>query len=508
MKAGAPASRAATKVYSGAYLLIFGALAVANRWLVWLALPPVSIHQWRQADGASIARNYAQNPDFLEVVGGNLFRTGDAHAVGELPLLYWLSGMLTRFAGWPAYPLRWIGLLLLFAGGWSFGWILLQHTRRPLIAALGAGVLLTSPALGYYGPSFLPDAPAFCILLMAMAALFQANRTQSKGWLLVAGLGAALAISLKVSMAIFPLAIFGAWLVEKWRTRHLTSALWHGPWPPAVFAGMAAGVLAFRLWIAQYNARHGAGYFLADTRPVWRYDAPFIRETLFLAAKDGVPAYASAGLYAVACFAAWRLGKDWRKTPSAIRITFLLTMLGSLAYFLLWFRMFREHDYYTICLLILPVSLMWNGGRTALSDFGEKRLVWGLSLCLLAGMAHSHRVLSKRLDLAFHPPTYENLPPEAFLPPGALTAAGIPPGARVLCPQDPSPNISPLALHRQGWTAYNFGKRMTVDTLDRYHTNFGLTHLALRDTASYSSLYRAFFPDKVFERNGWHLYAH
>ena len=39
-------------------------------------------------------------------------------------------------------------------------------------------------------------------------------------------------------------------------------------------------------------------------------------------------------------------------------------------------------------------------------------------------------------------------------------------------------------------------------------TGFGLTHLALRDTASYSSLYRAFFPDKVFERNGWHLYAH
>ncbi len=492
--------------YTCGYALLFGLMACINRYAVWLGLPPVSIHQWRQADGAAIAWHYAQRPDFSEIMICNLFQTGDAHAVGELPLLYWMAGLIAHYAGGPAYPLRWIGLLLLVAGGWAFGWAVLQLTKRPAVAALGASLLLTSPILAYYGPSFLPDAPAFCCILAMIACLFRAEQRQSKGWLFVASLLAALAILLKLSMAIVPLALAITWGLGKWRRQWPPNSLWGSRWPPVALAGVASIVLGFRWWIAEYNALHHATYFLASTRPIWHYDWPFIRETMLMVGRTGLPVYASAGLYMVGLGSLWLSVKHWKTTPFAIRTIFVFAVLGSAAYFLLWFRMFREHDYYAICLLAIPVLLLLNGARLVALRLAEKHTIYALGLCLLLGMWHNQYVLSKRLHLAFHPASSLNLPPDAFLSPNRLTEAGIPESAKVLCPQDPSPNIALLALQRHGWTAYNFGDRITADTLRKYHVNFGLSHLALRDTALYSPMYRQFFPIKIFDGGGWYLY--
>lgn len=493
--------------YTCGYTLLFGLLAFVSRYDVWLSLPPTSIHQWRQADGAAIAWHYAQNPDFSEVLICNLFQTGDAHAVGELPLLYWFSGLISYYWDWPTYPLRWVGLLLLFLGGWAFGWVILQQTRRSLPAMLGAGLLLTSPILAYYSPSFLPDAPAFCFVLMMMACLFRAEQKQSKGWLFAAGVAAILAISLKISATILPTALAATWGLGNWQRRWHSESIWSSRWPFLVIVGVCVAVLCVRWWIADYNALHHATYFLTSTRPIWRYDWPFIRETFGMIGRMGLPAYASAGLY-LTCFGSLYLSlKRWKTTPFALRKIMALVALGSAVYVSLWFRMLREHDYYVLCLLAIPALLLLNGFRLAMLQYDEKRLAYALGFSLLLGIWHNHYVMTKRLHLAFHPQTSQNLPPEAFLSSRHLAEAGVPASAKVLCPQDPSPNIALLALQRHGWSAYNFGDRITADTLQKYHANFELTHLALRDTALYNPLYRQFFPIKVCEIGGWHLFA-
>jgi len=480
-------------------------LSWLNRYDVWLNLPPVSIHQWRQADGAAIAWHYAQNPDFWEVSICNLFSTGDAHAVGELPLLYWLAGLISHYWHFPEYPLRWIGLLLLFAGCWAFGWMLLRMTKRPAMAVLGSDLLLTSPVLTYYGPSFLPDAPAFCFVLMMLACLFQANEKQCKRWLFVAGVAATLAVLLKLSMAILPAALILTWFLGKWQRRWPPASIWNSLWPVVVAAAATVVILGFRWWILEYNASHHSTYFLATTRPIWNYDWPFIKETLAMMATLGLPAFASTGLYLASLGGFWLTLKYWKSTSFAIRRILLFAVVGSVAYMLLWFRMLREHDYYFICLLVVPALLLLNGIRLAMLRYDEKRLIYGLGLCLLLGIWHNHYIMSKRLRLAFHPETSQNLPPEAFFSPKENLL--LPPSAKVFCPQDPSPNIALFALKCHGWTAYNFGDRITADTLQKYQAGFGLSHLALRDTAFYAPLYREFFPHKAGTAKGWHFYA-
>jgi len=493
--------------FTGAYALLFTVLAFANRYDRWLELPPASIHQWRQADGAAIAWHYAQEPDFSNVRICNAFHTGDEHAVGELPLLYWLSGLIAHNRGYPAQPLRWIGLLLLFLGGWAFGWVLLRRTRHPAVAALGAGLLLSSPVLAYYGPGFLPDAPAFCCILLMSACLVRAGERQSVAWLGAAALAAALAILLKLSMALVPLALALTWALGKSTRQWPGASFWGGCRPFFAIAGTVLCVVAGRGWISWYNGLHHAFYFLASTRPVWRYDLPFIGKTTVLAAKMALPVFASAGLYVAVLGSLWLAWKQRKQASFADRNILAFTGLGCAAYILLWFRMFREHDYYLICLLAVPALLLLHGICLARTRFSEKRLIIALGVCWLLGLWHSHHILSKRLYLAFHPETSQNLPPAAFLPSDALAEAGIPVASRVLCPQDPSPNIALLALRRHGWSGYNFSDRVNADTLLKYQTHFGLTHLALRDTAFYSPLYRAFFPERVFAGAGWYVYG-
>ncbi|MCB9331932.1 MAG: glycosyltransferase family 39 protein [Lewinellaceae bacterium] len=492
--------------YTGIFALFFTLTALASHYPDWLDLPPASIHQWRQADGAALAWNYARHPNLMAPEVCNLFSAADAHAVGEFPLLYWLSGCISRHLDRPEYPLRWIGLVLLFFGCWAFGWILLQLTRSPLLAAVGAGLLLGAPILVYYGPGFLPDAPAFCFVLLMAAGLFKADQMQSKGWLLAATVFATVAVLLKLSMAIGPLALVLSWLVAKKRDRWQSAPLWNSYWPLGAMLALVVLVLGFRWWVADYNAAHHTAYFLTTTRPIWNYSWPFILETFGLVGKSGLPVYASAGLYLGSMGTLWLLIQHWKTTPLFLRHVLLLTVLGSAGYFLLWFRMFREHDYYFLCLLAIPALLLLMGFRLAVQRFSEKKLVFALGMLWLLGLGHNYYAQTKRLQLAFAPRTSENLPPDAFLPPDALTTAGIPVSARILCPQDPSPNIALLALQRQGWTAYNFGDRITADTLHKYQTTFNLTHLALRDTNLYSPFFRQFFPAKICEIQGWYLY--
>jgi len=488
--------------YTLLYSALFLAFSLINRYDCWLNLPPASIHQWRQADGAAIAWNYSRNPDFQEVRINNLFSAGDSHALGEWTGLYWLAGCIGRIPGAPDYPLRWIGWLLLYTGGWAFGWMILQGTRKPLLASTGALLLLSAPVLGYYGPSSLPDAPAFCFVLIMIACMLRAQQLQSPVWLGAATLAAILAISLKISCAILPLALMATWWHGK-RLRHWKGfPLWNGYWPVLAQILLASTILLLRLWIYRYNNEHHADYFLSATRPIWQYDGSFILETLVLATRNVAPYFASVGLYASMFVGAWYYVRTWKKLSFLWKSLPVWSLVGSLGYFLLWFRMFREHDYYALCLLVLPALLL----LFVLTKWSQKNVASKLNAALwifcILGMLHSHAVLSNRL----HTTGRNYLPADAFLDEHAYLASGIPDTARWLCPEDPSPNTSLLALRGFGWTAYNFGHQVAADTIQYYQQQHHLSHLALRDSTLYDPVYQSFFPRPLKGLNGWYFY--
>jgi hypothetical protein len=375
-------------------------------------------------------------------------------------------------------------------------------TKQPWVAALGAGLLMSSPMLAYYGPGFMPDAPAFSLILLMGACLMRADQTQKVIWLWAAALCAMLAMMLKISLAILPLALSASWFWGNWKG----STLWNSRQPALATAAAFVAVALCRWWISDYNAARQAHYFFADIRPIWWYNWAAIKEILHGIVGFGMPAYASAGLYLAVFGSLWFWVKNWRSTPFIWHRSILLVEIGCFLYLLLWFRMLREHDYYAICLMVLPALILLQGIGLAIKQLGEKTVVRALAICWLLGLWHCHYVLDKRLQLAFHPANTLTIPPDAFLTNGELSKVGIPQTARYLCPEDPSPNIALSALQRHGWTNYNFGNQITLDTLQHYANPYGLQFLALRDTTDYTPLYRQFFPVKQLTLRGWHIY--
>lgn len=492
--------------YTAIYFLLFVLIALANGYQSWLTLPPASIHQWRQADGAALAMHYAEHPDPFSPEVQNLFQAVDAHAVGEFPLLYWLAGLASRIPGAPEYPLRWIGLALLFAAGWAFGWMMLQQVKRPEIAVLAAGLLLTSPVLIYYGPGFLPDAPAFCFVVLMAAGLQKAVKSNYPGWLGAGAAFALLAVLLKLSMAILPISLLFSWGWMKFNQKPLPPVFRN----PVLLTGAAVLVALFSLlfyqWTSVYNREHHAAYFLATTRPIWHYDAAFIRETLWMMLRRNLLLLASPGLYLVTGAGLYFLVIYWKSSSLFVKTLTLVLFSGGLTYSLLWFRMLREHDYYYLCLLAIPAFLCWYAIPRLSEIFGEKKLLWGLIISLATSIWYGQMVMNKRFYFVNHPENSWALPASAFLTTEQVAKAGIPKQAHVLCPQDQSPNISLFALKRQGWTAWNFGPNITLDTLESYQQHFGLQYMALRDTAVCPERLRSFFPAKTGSVAGWYFF--
>jgi len=228
--------------YTLLFFLLFSVSALVNRYDQWLSLPPVSIHQWRQADGEAMVWHYAKQNAFGQPAVFNLFYAGDNHAVGEFPVLYWMAGVWQRYLPHPAYPLRWIGLLLMLLGSWAFGWMALKINRHQLLAALCGSLLANAPILAYYSPDFLPDAPAFWGIMLMLACLLQAERSQKPRWLVLAALLAILAVSLKLSLAILPVALVLSWVLGRWQHRWPIHSLWNSRWPPLILSGSTLAI--------------------------------------------------------------------------------------------------------------------------------------------------------------------------------------------------------------------------------------------------------------------------
>jgi hypothetical protein len=493
--------------YSLYFALIFLTTAFCNQYSRWLCLPPASVHQWRQSDGAALAYHYAQNPDFSQPEVFNLTHTGDAHAVGELPILYWISGLISRYVGFPAYPLRWLNLLLMIVGFWAFGWMILKQTKHPFIAALVTGLLMTSPIVGYYGVSFLPDVPAFCFILMMGASLWKAEETQNETWLFLAAIFAALGILLKISMAIAPIALALTWLLGNDKLIWPTESIWGKKAPIKSILMVFLTVLMGRWWILDYNTQHHASYFFSAIRPIWNYNSQEITDILLGILGFSLTVFASLGLYLEIFKNSYLCKINWQNLPFFWQKNLLFIIFGCIAYFLLWFRMLKEHDYYWTCLLIFPVILMLLGSSLILQKKVTQSVYTPLLFCWLLGLGHSSLLMNKRLPKVYFPDSDLNLPFSAFLTDNQLANFEILKIARFICPEDTSPNISLLALQRQGWSAYNFGDRVTQDTLYKYITTLGMSHLALRDTANYTMMYQQFFPNKEVILNGWYIYS-
>ncbi len=391
-------------IFAGLLLLV----AVLNWYPKTTFCRPGYVHRWRQADCASITYNYYQKGMHFfepEVHGyvSNGFTNGKA-ATSEVPTLYYGVAALYKIFGFHEFIYRLLtGLICLLGLFYLFKTIRLL-TGDFLWAAMGSLILFTSPVLAYYGNNYLSNAPAFFVVLIAWFFGVSYFRSRQKRHLWVALSLFLLAGTFKITALISFFSLSGVFLLERIKVFSFT-----GNRPPLLahrriwMAGTLIILLAIGGWVLyarQYNLINDTQHFSTRTFPIWKM-TPDQRQTVWERVRDSWAKqyfhisyrYALAGMY-LFTLVFYKRASRWIHGVTA----FLL--LGMAVYVGLQFDTFRDHDYYTINLFIVPVFVQFNFLLTLKNRFpvwfGSLYLKLVFAILLAVNVVHAHNEVYNR----------------------------------------------------------------------------------------------------------------
>ncbi|MCI5058852.1 MAG: glycosyltransferase family 39 protein, partial [Flavobacteriales bacterium] len=313
-----------------------------------------SKHMWRQADGLSVTLNYYEEgmKFWSPRIHSQLSKEGKG--IQEFPILYYTNALVWQIIGQSEGSYRLLNILLLFLGllylfkiGKTIG---LEQTHSILLMTFA----FTCPVLIFYGASFLPNVPAFCISLAGI--YYYLNGNKSRWFFALAFSLLTLAVLIRFSLSIFlmPFYLHFIWQQIRDQGGFFKKVL-------NIFLPLSSGLicLTWLLGVKWFNEKNDSWYFLTEFRPLWKLEQQEIREIWDEFLEIVLPEYHySIVLIVLGIVVVSSLFLKVRSTPfKLIRLFVIYQLLAGLAYIVLWYKNFSVHDYYMIDLMYLILGV-------------------------------------------------------------------------------------------------------------------------------------------------------
>lgn len=366
------------------YLLVLLAF-----WAIWMEYPkvafqdPSGIHFIRQTDGLAFATYYFET-------GNSFFESGtlnqsslEGRVACELPVFYYLTAKIYSVTGIYFPILRWLHGLVVLMGIFHVFMFLKQWSKSVLMSLTLLLMLLTSVVFAYYAFNFLPDAPAWSLVWMGWYYAFQLAQKWNFKWLILSILFFSMGALLKPTFFIHAVA---AWGMLVWGRKALN---WESKtWIQivGVFAGALALIVGWSMHIIQYNAINHDDYFLVSTRPIWKMDSEDIRIVWDHMTGYWFRDYLARDSWRILLGMLVVIGLRWKSLDQHLRNALWILTLGELAYVVLFFGQFKDHDYYIWNIfpwLILVMAAFVNSFWEALAQRVLKQVVGIVMLILV-----------------------------------------------------------------------------------------------------------------------------
>jgi hypothetical protein len=238
---------------------------------------PLDWHAWRQADTASVTREFVQNGinllepqyhDLSSIPSG--IDNPEGYRMVEFPFINAISALLVMLSpDWSVALVSRLISLLLSVGTIIPLFFLVARLTGKKHAYLAALVFATLPFSVFYGRSILPEPGLLFFSTLSLLAFSLWLRSRSWKWWLTSALSLALALLLK-PFAVFLTPVYLAllWLEDG-------KQLWRR-WPYLLaFAVLAfAPIISWRSWIQQFQSGIPASDWLFNGngirfRPAW-----------------------------------------------------------------------------------------------------------------------------------------------------------------------------------------------------------------------------------------------
>jgi 4-amino-4-deoxy-L-arabinose transferase-like glycosyltransferase len=441
-------------------LLLLALMFVLANGMHVINYPPRAVHQWRQSDGLAYAQNYySKNLPFFKPAFYNLVSTG-ARSISELPILYYVSAQLYRIFGFHYWVLRGLSFLIYLCGLVFLLKTIRIYVKDALLSVFPVIILASTPYFYYYALNTLPNVPA---ISLSFVGLYYCLRYMEKGsaryWVFSF-------LCLFVSSLLKPTdggllwvalgAVYFFYYLQGRNRSKRSLGLF------LAFALLCIAIYAWYKYASWYNAINNNVLNLLGVYPIWTMDALDIRLTinerilnLWLDSYQHI-----AILIAVVPLLLLYFIK-WKQLQPFLRSLFLFILLGTVAYNILWFKAYGDHDYYQLVNVIMPTFLcitMAEYYERVLMPRASAKVRWAIQAVLLLAIFTS--LLHNRFlqNYRFSNPTFVYINPNVYTAQPFLKQVGISELDTIVSVPDPTPNISLTAFWRMGYTANLFGE--------------------------------------------------
>lgn len=433
---------------------------------------PKGLHQWRQCVGASYAKNYYNyNLDISEARIYNHIsqdETSDVTFV-EMPVLYYSVAVLYEIFGPHDSVFRIFNALILLVGLFLLFKTLRFYLKDIFWSLIIVVIIFTSPTLVYYANGFLPNTTAFGFVFIALYFLHKAILKDKNSYLYLSSLFYLLAGTSKVTSLISLLALIGAFTLMQLFDKEFRDKYQFQKFiVPAVIP--LAGVFVWYYFVEWFNSNYGGTISPVTIRPIWVLSAEVIAKTWDKIANVWLNSYYHVSLQIIALISFLGTLIFFKKSNRFLTVVTTLSILGSTAFFFLFFRSLFNHDYYLINVFILIVFSL-AGGAIMLKNHLPKlynSVILKILLVILVGFyANECRQRIKIKHDGYHN-YHHKTRYSGFVGIEEYNrdTLGIKPQDLVIAMPDPSNNISLYLMDQPGFTEFGISHVKGAERID------------------------------------------
>lgn len=436
---------------------LFIALSSVN-YFYYLQNQVGGVHFWRATDSASFVAYYYENGMRFFDTGTYNLDSKEGRAASEFPILYYITAALWHLFGRSDMTLKILTGLIFFSGFYCFFKLAIQKLGNIYIALLLTLLLLSSPVLLSYCNKFIPDTSALGFSLIGIYFFFKFYQTSNYRYYLWAWAFFILASLLKVTVAIFPVAIFCLFITEYVFKINIA--------PKVVFSGNISRYLLPTLvllllvagwvfWVIYYNNINSCYIFLTKYAPIWQSSWKKIVDDYNLISVVQYPYYYyfSTTHFIIITIAIGLL--LWRQWQNIAKWFFVFLVLGSIAYGVLFYNQFVQHDYYMFPFAVF-LSLGTLFSLAAIIKKArkyQKGIVGIIGAFLFIMNILSYNFAARKVESHNRYGNYSYMfqNPTEFV--GKIEEYGIPKNATIISIPDPTPNGTLYIMQRKGYTS-------------------------------------------------------
>ncbi|MDZ7737493.1 MAG: glycosyltransferase family 39 protein [Bacteroidales bacterium] len=430
---------------------------------------PLGIHFMRQTDSLSFAGiYYNEGFEFFKPGLFNL-KNINGHAACEFPILYYITSLIYLLTGQNFTVLKILNYLISIAGVFSIYKLSELLLKDRLFSVLIALVLFTSTVFNYYSLNYLPDSGAFGFIMIGWYFFFRYYLKKKQNSLYTAFIFFTLGSLIKVTYMINPLSVFFLFLLLPFLKKGRIKKAFNYP---LILSGLISiiAVAAWNIYMISYNNAYESTSFNTTAMPIWKISREEIAIVWDHFTNYWYRSYlARPVFYLLFVSVAFQI-LFFKKSDRILSLLTLILLAGNLAFFILFYSQFKDHDYYFITYFPVIILVLLNGFKTFKNL--EIKPVYSTILKILIffiiawGINYSGKKLRSRYNAAMDDYSRTGL----LIQQNNLNldSLGIPLNAKFIVAPDLTQNGGLLMLNRMGWNIER-PKEINPDRIKYFH---------------------------------------